>query len=199
LISRIVRAVTGFKVDTRYYRTMAVSRKLLSELLASPESLTLFRFTAPAIDGYEIVVLDRPMLREGYRGFVRRTDLVARLVTAAAPRLLRQVGVLCALVSGGALLALIYALGVWLLKSDVMEGWTSVTSLIAIWMSVQMAAMAMLCLGLSRVLDRNAFQARNRIVDEISSGDIFQHPGLLNVEQPLPGISAEDFPERHSR
>lgn len=198
-ISRIVRALTGFRVDTRFYRTMAINRKLLSELLASPDSLTLFRFTAGKISGYEVVVLDRPMLREGYRGLVRRIDLVARLIMAAAPRLLRQTGVACALLSIGALLALVYALAVWLLKSDVIEGWTSVTSLIAIWMSVQMAAMAMLCLGLSRLLDRNASQARYHIIDELSSGDIFQRSGLLNVEEPVPGVAARDLPEPRGR
>lgn len=199
LSGRIVRAVTGFKVDTRFYRTMAINRKLLSELLASPDSLTLFRFTAANIPGYDVVVLDRPMLREGFRGFVRRVDLVARLVMAAAPRLLRQIGVVCALLSVGALVALCYALAIWLFRSDVIEGWTSVTSLIAIWMSVQMAAMAMLCLGLSRLLDRNAAQARFHVMDEMSSGDIFQHPGLLNVEQPLPDLSVGDPQGRRGR
>jgi hypothetical protein len=57
----------------------------------------------------------------------------------------------------------------------------------------------MLCLGLSRLLDRNASQARYHIIDELSSGDIFQRSGLLNIEEPVPGVAAQDLPERRGR
>lgn len=181
--SKLLRVITGFRVDTRFYRTLSVSRQALTELLTSPERLVFFRFTAArGIAGYKVIRVDRPRPRQRLGERLKRIDLGARLVMTAAPRLLRYAAILCALLSLSAFLGLFYSLGVWAFKSEVIEGWTSTTLLLGFWMFTQLGATSILCLGLSRLLDRNTDRADGTIVEEIASGDLFANASFLNVE-----------------
>lgn len=181
--SSAVRLVTGLQVDTRFHRTLGLNRTILSEILAYPEGMHLFRFTAHRLFTAQTVLeTDLPRTRGGVRVALRRIDLVARLVATAAPRLLRIASAVCLALSGAALLSLLYVVGVWLFRQEVAEGWTTMISLLALWMFVQSIGTAALCLGLSRLLDRQERVRLSRLVDDTSAGDLFADPSLLNVE-----------------
>ncbi|SCZ26372.1 hypothetical protein SAMN03080610_00938 [Afifella marina DSM 2698] len=181
--SLIIRSVTGFEVDTRFYRTLALSRQLLSELLAYPEEIQLFRFKAHHLFGRQRVIkTDAAPVRGGFRRLLRRIDLVARLVATSAPRLLRFGSAVCTLFAIAALASLLYVFAIWLMKSDVAEGWTTMTTMLGAWMFVQLAATAILCLGLSRLLDRQERSRAPRLLNEMTVSDLFGNASVLNVE-----------------
>lgn len=183
LSSFLVKLVTGYEVDTSFCRTMALGRTLLSELLPSTERLVLFRFMLGRSPSGS-VVLDTPIrqMNMGFGGIGRRADLVARLVTTATPRLLRQAAMLCGLLSFASVIAVVYVLLNLLFNPSVVEGWATTNTLIALLMVVQMGAMAAVCLGLSRMLDDSTRAATTRRVDEWAAGDLFGRTNLLNVE-----------------
>ncbi|HEV7339304.1 MAG TPA: glucosyl transferase [Bosea sp. (in: a-proteobacteria)] len=189
--SFVVRLVTGLNVDIRFLRTLGVNRKLLSELLSRPEEIHLFRFTAHTLFPNQAVIdIDHAPKRGGLQLIARRIDLAARLVATSAPRLLRTASALCLALSVLAILALFYVVGVWLIRDEVAEGWTTMISMLALWMFAQLAATAVLCLGLSRLLDRQERSRMPRLVDELTVSDLFSTSGLLNIE------SADDVRER---
>ena len=181
--SFVVRLVTGLNVDIRFLRTLGVNRKLLSELLSRPEEIHLFRFTAHTLFPNQAVIdIDHAPKRGGLQLIARRIDLAARLVATSAPRLLRTASALCLALSVLAILALFC--------DEVAEGWTTMISMLALWMFAQLAATAVLCLGLSRLLDRQERSRMPRLVDELTVSDLFSTSGLLNIE------SADDVRER---
>ncbi|MCT8266495.1 glucosyl transferase [Afifella sp. JA880] len=185
--SLVIRSITGFDVDTRFYRTLAVSRQLLSELLAYPEEIQLFRFKAHHLFGRQRVIkTDAAPVRGGFRRLLRRIDLVARLVATSAPRLLRFAAALCALFAIAALGSLLYVLAVWLLKNNVAEGWTTTTTMLGAWMFVQLGATSLMCLGLSRLLDRQERSRAPRLLNEVTVSDLFGNASVLNVEMAEP-------------
>lgn len=178
-----VRSITGLQVDTRFQRTLGLNRQLLSELLARPEEIHLFRFTAHTLFALQTVIItDQPQTRSGLQLMWRRLDLVARLVSTSAPRLLRGAGAICFILSFLALLSLVYVGAVWLFSKQVVEGWTTTISMLSLWMFVQLGATSVLCLGLARVLDRHEQARMPRLVDEMTLSDLFNTTGLLNVE-----------------
>lgn len=182
--SFIVRSVTGLHVDTRFLRTLGLNRRLLSELLARPEEIHLFRFTAhDFLSNHAVIVTDEPPARSGFGFFIGRLDLVTRLIATSAPRLLRGASALCLLLSGAALITLIYVVGVWLFREEIAEGWTTLILLLASWMFVQLLASSALCLGLSRALDGQERARTPRLVDETTVSDLFSSATLLNVER----------------
>lgn len=181
--SYAVRSVTGLHVDTRVLRTLGLNRQLLSELLARPDEIHLFRFTAHTLFARQSVIeVDAAPTRSGLALLLRRVDLVARLIALSAPRLLRISSALCLALSVIALLSLFYVIGVWLFREEIAEGWTTMISMLAIWMFAQLAATSALCLGLSRILDRQERARLPRLADELTISDLFSRTNLLNVE-----------------
>jgi hypothetical protein len=181
--SFMVRCVTGLHVDTRFLRTLGLNRRLMSELLARPEEIRLFRFTAHEFLGmHAVIVTDTPPARKGVGYFLNRLDLLARLIATSAPRLLRAASALCLLLSAAALMTIFYVVGVWVFRQEVVEGWTTMISLLASWMFVQLSATSALCLGLSRLLDGQERSRPPRLIDETTVSDLFSNAALLNVE-----------------
>jgi hypothetical protein len=181
--SLAVRAITGLEVDTRFCRTLGLNRQLLSELVARPADIHLFRFTAHKLSGTQTVIdVDMPSTRGGPTLFLRRMDLLARLVANSAPRLLRFASGICLAVAVGALMALFYIVGIWLFKTEVTEGWVSTGLLISMWMFVQLGASSVICLALSRIIDRDIRTRLPRLIDDTTISELFNDVDLLNVE-----------------
>lgn len=182
--SVLISYITGMHVDTRFHRTLGMDRQLLSQLLARPEEIHLFRFNANTLFSRQSVLeTDQKQERGGFKLMFRRIDLVARLVATSAPRLLRGAGVLSLSLAMISLFTLAYVVGAWLLLEDIVEGWTTIVCLIALWMFVQMSTTSALCLGLSRMLDRQERTRMPRLVNELTVSDLFSSSGLLNVER----------------
>src|SRR5690606_3501738 len=130
LASRIVGWVTGFKIDLRYYRTLGLSRLVLSDLLASPDRLHLVRFTASRfIRGERVIDVELPRLRSGWRRFIARSELLSHLLSTSSVRILRLATVMCVLMSIATLAIACYPLFLWLMRWDVAEGYSSTVTL----------------------------------------------------------------------
>ena len=183
LASSIVRTITGLHVDTRFCKSIGMNRQTLSQLLGQPEDLHLFRFTAFGEgSGQLIAETDSPPQKVSLSQLGRRADLVARLVGNSSARLLRVASILSLLLALAALLALLYAVALWMLKRDLVEGWTTTISLMAVWMFVQMSATAVICLGVSRLIERQDRAKSTKVAEEITTGDLFNRADMLNVE-----------------
>ncbi|MCM2505985.1 glucosyl transferase [Aureimonas altamirensis] len=181
--SWLVRGLTGLEVDTRFQRTLGVGRQFLGEMLAYPEELHLFRFTVHGHSRTRVVIETHTApSRSDVSLILRRVDLVARLIATSAPRLLRAASIACLVLSALALLSLLYVVGVWLLRNEIAEGWTTMFSFLAGWMFVQSAASAILCLGLSRLLDRQERSRPPRLIKDVTVSDLFSDTSFLNVE-----------------
>lgn len=179
----VVRALTGFEVDTRYYRTLALVRQIMSELLASPDQLHLVRFTAGRfIRKQKTVEVELPPVRSSYRRLIARSELVLHLIATSSVRLLRLATAFCTLLSLGAFVAMLYPIVLWIIGWDVTEGWSSTIIMISAWACVQLAATAVICLGMSRVLERQEVHVAHRVAGDRSVGDLFGRSDLLNVE-----------------
>ncbi|SDG88203.1 hypothetical protein SAMN04487974_11126 [Pelagibacterium luteolum] len=76
----------------------------------------------------------------------------------------------------------LYVLAIWLVHDEVAEGWTTTTSLLAFWMSAQLAATSVVCLGISRALDTQERARMPRLIEETTVSDLFSLSGVLNVE-----------------
>lgn len=184
LTSKAIQILTGLNVDTRFCRTMALSRNVLTGFSARPDQIALFRFTSHRFYRRQrIIMTDMPQTRSGIRLLARRVDVFTRLLATAAPRLLRISSVFCMTISLGAMMVLAYVLLVWAVKSEVTEGWSSSVLLMSLLLFAQMAASAVICLGLSKLLDRQESSPLSRAHLETSISDLFgTRAQMLNVQ-----------------
>ncbi|MDX7952948.1 hypothetical protein P7D22_17435 [Lichenihabitans sp. Uapishka_5] len=179
----VVRFITGLQVDTRYFRSLGMTRQLLSELMTYPDAIPVFRFMAHRLFGPQTVLkVTMPPTRGGFRRLMGRIDTFARLLAVSAPRLLRIVSAVCLAVSLGSFLVFVYVVTTWMFKKQIAEGWTTTTSLLALSMFVQLNVSAVLSLGLSRALDRQERTRPPRLVSEATASDLFREVTILNVE-----------------
>lgn len=190
-VASAMRVLTGFEVDIRYYRTLALGRQIVSDLLKIPFQSHLIRFTvAGHIRNQKTVTVELPRVRGSVRHLVSRLELVLHLIAVSSVRLLRLATACCALLSLGALFTMTYPVLLWAIGWNVMEGWSSTIAMISAWACIQFAAAAVMCLGISRALELQ--QARNtpRVVGDRLIGDLFRRSNLLNVEDATLSVDA---------
>lgn len=184
LASGVVRILTGLEVDTRYYRTLALTRQILSQLLAEPDQMHFFRFRASAsIVKQETLRVTLPRLRRGLGPALARVEIVLHLVSASSVRLLRVAAAACAAFSLVALLASLYPIVLLVAGWQLAEGWTSTIMLLSSWACVQLAATAVISLGVSRVLEKQENRLPRRVANERLAGELFAQANILNVER----------------
>ncbi|MFK0685832.1 glucosyl transferase [Ochrobactrum sp. BD67] len=182
-VASVMRFLTGFEVDIRYYRTLALGRQILSDLLKIPSQLHLIRFTAVRhIRKQKTVTVELPPVRRSGKHAIARLELVLHLIAVSSVRLLRLATALCSLLSLGALVAMMYPFLLWIIGWNVMEGWSSTITMISAWACIQLAAAAVMCLGISRALELQQARTAPRVVGDRSIGDLFRSSNLLNVE-----------------
>ncbi|MCZ7489098.1 hypothetical protein [Rhizobium rhizogenes] len=181
--SKLVSFLTGLPVDTRFCRTIGLKRQILSELLGQPHQLRIFRFVAnKMIARQHVIVVDIPFTRTGLRLMFRRIDLAVQLLGTSAARILRIISSVCAAFAVGAFVVIAYVAMILLLKTEVAEGWSSSTILIAVLMFLQSSSSAAVCLGLSTLLDLYRPPQKHQLINEITASELFSNVNLLNVQ-----------------
>ena len=188
--------VSGYRINARDTQTAGYPRDWLSLVLARPDAELLLRFES--LSG-RFALRREPAARSvpaRRRNHLRRLRLVGELVANSAPRVLRGLSVLAALVMVMSVVYTLYVLAVWMLKEHLAEGWLTtnlVQSLTAGFLGVAVAAISM---GIVKIFERLEGQLRYTIVDEINNVDLFRDIKDLNVEmtEPAPLASGTAAP-----
>ena len=180
----MVEFVTGFDVDPRFLRTIGVNRSLLGQLLNQPSLLSFLRFRAATLESnQEVINVDLPAPRRGLRATLGRIEVIANLIGIAAPRLLSFAAALSGLLALMSLGYMLYVGLVLAIKSQVAEGWTTLSLVIAFGLFVQTSALAIICLGIARLFRDSDPTKTGRILNDVSSSDLFRSFSALNVER----------------
>ena len=182
--ARVVKFISGFDIDPRFLRTLGINRSLLGQLLAQPSLLSYMRFRVAAFESsQETIEIDIEAPRRGVHALLGRIEVIANLIGTAAPRLLSFAAALSGTLAGLSLGFMLYIGLVFLLKPNVAEGWTTLSLAIAFGLFVQTTVLAVICLGVARLFRDEDTHRSGRILNEISSSDLFRSFSALNVER----------------
>lgn len=175
----------GFNVGLRGLQTMAIPRTLLNRILTHPDRDLALRF--PPRDGGigpgTVIARDGGPTPRSWRDLGRRITLLQKLLTNLAPRLLFYVSVASALVAVLGLFYLLYAIGSWIVVSELEPGWLTISlmlSFTACFLGCALFGLSLALQYLLALLERDRF---DDVVDEVNRVDLFgQVARDLNVE-----------------
>ncbi len=183
LISKIIGILTGLDIDTRFMRTMAMNRSLLSELLPQEDLISFFRFYSRHFEpNQETIKINTPILRKGWKTLTERAWTLAQLLSMSAQRLLSIMVCFSSLLTFLSFIWLNYVIFIYFFKTDVSEGWVSLSFVMGSGFLIQTLTSTVLCLGLSRLLDKQTRHSNSRITSDLSSSDFFKDFNQVNVQ-----------------
>ncbi|HEY2036126.1 MAG TPA: glycosyltransferase [Steroidobacteraceae bacterium] len=177
------RRLHGFSLALESPTARLISRAVVNDVLQHDSPLIALE-TLTAAGGYSRVsvrTLQRGQLRlpVAERLKVRWRTLLG---INAAP--LRIANLICGLGALGALVYSLYVIAIYLFKSDVMPGWTTVSLILSAMFLTFSLVLGMLSEYLILVLDVGARRGRYEIVEELAS-TVQPRSSLLNVETQL--------------
>lgn len=176
-----VRVMSGYRVNTRDLRTLALPRAALTRILSRPTAGIDLRFEAKrAPERYVRHVVDHDDTGDRLmRG--RRLDLLVEIVSASGPRFLKGFALIALATFIAACLFAAYAVGVVLFTEDVQPGWfttnmalSGLTGFLSLWATVGSLAQA-------RTMELMQFQKRDDVIEEIGNIAFFDGTEALNV------------------
>ena len=173
-----------YRIDPRDTLTAGFPRSWLDPVIARPDADLLLRFERRRSATYfrREPVPDRAEVPRALRSIGRRFRLLADLLASAAPRVLRSVAALSFVLSIFAGLYGVYAIAVWLLKTDVAPGWLTTSMLQVVIVGFLGVTVSAISIGIVKLLDRIEGMLRYTIVDELNNMDFFSKVKDLNVE-----------------
>ena len=160
-----------------------MSRSAISRLLNVGDASRFFHF----LDWSGLIEeahlhLETPPPRRVLSRFGAKARMVAELVSCSAERLVRSLALLCFILSLVSMTVVISAFVVWLYKTDIAPGWTSLTMVFASLFAANFAVFSVVCLGLLQLIRRGSPTTLNTVTSELSSGDFFRKDNRINVE-----------------
>jgi hypothetical protein len=142
------------------------------------------RFRVATFDpNHETIEVDVAAPRRGARAMFGRIEVIANLFGTAAARLLSLGAALSGALAGLSLAYMLYIGLVFLLKQNVAEGWTTLSLVISFGLFVQTTALSIICLGVARLCRDEDACRTGRILNEVSSSDLFRSFSAINVER----------------
>jgi hypothetical protein len=176
-----LRLLTGYRVDTRDLRTLALPRTSLTRLLARPTAGLDLRFEAKrSPERYVRKVVDDHRLTDRLlRG--RRVDLLIELIAASGPRFLKGFSLVALFTLVCAIAYAAYALSALLLIERLQPGWftlsmalSGLTAFLALWASLGSMAQA-------RILELLDNRQRDEVIEEMGAVSFFREANPLNI------------------
>lgn len=175
----------NYRINPRDTLTAGFPRSWLTLTLARPDADLLLRFERrTGSGGFRRELVPGGIVPRAPHSFGRRLRLLADLLASAAPRVLRSVAAFSLAVTLFAGFYAIYAVLVWLLKTDVAPGWLTTSLLQVVIVGFLGVTVAAISIGIVKLLDRIEGILRYTIVDELTTVDFFSKVTDLNVETP---------------
>lgn len=176
-----LRLLTGYRVDTRDLRTLALPRTSLTRLLARPTAGIDLRFEAkrtPERYLRKIVEASGPsdrLLRS------RRVDLLVELMSASGPRFLKGFALVALMTLAAAMAYAAYVLGALFFIRDLQPGWftlsmglSGLTAFLSLWAVIGSLAQA-------RIIELLDSRQRDEVIEEMGAVSFFRQADPLNV------------------
>jgi len=178
---RLLALASNNNVSARAARTIILPRRQINELLGRKSASIDLRFEARNVSTpYQHFEIASPSRSSGRLG--QRYELLIEILLAGAPRFLKLYALLGFFVVLGAFCYGVFAVGVWLLRDHVTEGWLSTAIIQAGSTGFIAAGMSILSLALVAVIEVLSGGNSRMIVDEISNINFFNKVTDLNIE-----------------
>jgi hypothetical protein len=176
-----LRLLSGYRVDTRDLRTLALPRTSLTRILARPTAGLDLRFEAKRSPERYLrkVVDDRRLNDRLLRG--RRIDLLVELISASGPRFLKGFALAALFTLAVAIAYSTYAIGALVLVDGLQPGWFTIsmalsglTAFLSLWAAIGSLAQA-------RILELLDSHRRDEVIEELGAVSFFREADPLNV------------------
>lgn len=185
----ILGRASGFQASTRDMQTITIPRTVLNRLLNDANPVLALRF--PPRDNSLTVLRRAPDVKGAVTVHestwaartTSRSDLLLRMVTEAGPSLLSAVALFSAFMFVSAVLFAVYVVVIYLTKTDIAEGWTTLSLSISGMLAFLGAALFAICVTLRKAMEIIRGRTVDYLVAERSSVDLFESvSNALNVD-----------------
>jgi hypothetical protein len=183
LFHRLFRALHGFSLATEAPSARLLSRAVVNSLLRHDSPLVALE-TLPARGGYRKCVV--PSLRRDVdrQPLAERVRARWRILIGVNAVPLRLANLLCGISAVGALTYSFYVIVVYLIKDNVVPGWTTVSLMLSGMFMMFALVLWLMSEYMLMLLDPGARRARYEIAEEFG-GQLRSPDDLLNVETEL--------------
>ncbi|MEO0397854.1 MAG: hypothetical protein AAF224_00340 [Pseudomonadota bacterium] len=185
-VSAALSLISGYDVSERELLTAAWPREALNRVLdgASPD-LDL-RFDRRGQQKKRLALPVGVRVERDSGGIGRRIALAGGLLSHAAPRMLGIMAALGAFGAFGGAGYAVYAAFVFILYTNVADGWLTTSLALSAMLFVLSAAVCALSLGMVRVLDQTRGGLREQPLEEFDGLSLFRDATALNVDDGSP-------------
>ena len=183
LFHRTFEAIHGFNLMREAPSARLLSRTAVNAILRHDSPLVALE-TLTAEGGYQRSEVTSPQRNPVDRSFSERVRVRWRTLIGINALPLRLANLLCGVAAFGAFLYSILVVAVYLLKRDVMPGWTTVSLMLSLMFLMLALVLWLLSEYMLMLLDPTARRPKYEISEEFGGG-IRRGGGLLNVETEL--------------
>jgi polyisoprenyl-phosphate glycosyltransferase len=177
------RRLHGYSLAHEAPTARLMSRAVVNDVLQHDSPLIALE-TLTATGGYARTSLRTEQHRATPLPVTERARTRWRTLIGINAAPLRLANLICGLGALGALLYSVYVIVIYLFKSDVMPGWTTVSLILSAMFLTMSLVLGILSEYLILLLDAGARRGRYEIAEELSSG-VQPRSKLLNVETEL--------------
>jgi hypothetical protein len=183
LFHRAFRALYGFSLAREAPSARLLSRSVVNRLLCHDSPLIALE-TLTATGGYRRCVVPSVRRRAIHHTLGERVQVRWRTLIGINAMPLRLANLLCGIGAGCALSYSLYVIVIYLVKHDVIPGWTTVSLMLSGMFMMLSLVLWLLSEYMLMLLDPGARRARYEIADEFG-GQIRSPGNILNVETEL--------------
>lgn len=181
LTYRVLSFGSRYRVTERAARSIIFPREWLGNLLARRSAVIDLRFEARLpIVPYRPFDLARRATRNGQQS--HRYELLVEIIQSDASRYLKGYALAGMIVAGGALVYILYAVAILLMRSHVQEGWFSNAVTLGGSTAFIALGMSLLAIAFVALLDAQQSADDRSVVGEISHVNYFKNARESNVE-----------------
>ncbi len=183
LAKGVIRMATGYKVQKFQARAVALSRNGATRIQASGTMQKFFRILdVSGSVSQALIAVDRSRPRTLFVELSEKLRLTTELVSRSSARLIRALAVICMVLSVTSLAATGFSFLVWMFKSHVAPGWTSLAMISSFLFAANFGVLSSICLGILLLIRRGEPDISEVPVTELSGGDLFLRDARLNVK-----------------
>ena len=177
----VLRTATGQRFLPFPARATALSRAAITRITMTGGYTRFFRLLDMREFFAEETILVTGGDRRLWSTFSSKLRVTGEVFSVSALRMVRLLALFCFGLAFFSVAAAIGSFLIWVFKSDIAPGWTSLSMLLSILFGSNFAVLGAICLGLVRIIHQATPDIENQRADEISGGDLFVPEQNLNV------------------